>query len=213
MLSASKMLNRLLESSDTCGNELIREMDSLINRMGTGEQMELHGALSSGAIDKIYPLLDQLSLADHAKEHIAWSYFKRKIDGSESLSDELLHEMLECHAKHRFLAIESLFVEMLKHDALSMHQLERVENVFSGKAFVKEATACKCRHKVGNGHLLDESDVSELLRLGAYAALAFALDRKAITAEGLKRIVEPGPGEKDRTKKLALYKKARRKQV
>lgn len=58
------------------------------------------------------------------------------------------------------------------------------------------------------GHLLNEADVSELLQSGAYSTLEFALDKNAITADGLNQIVEPSHMEKDRKIKLALFKKA-----
>jgi len=62
--------------------------------------------------------------------------------------------MLECYSKHQFLAVESLFVEMLKNDFLSINQLGFAEKVFTGKSFVKEAAAFRCRHKVRTGNLI-----------------------------------------------------------
>jgi hypothetical protein len=207
LLNAEK-INSLLKHSDYHENNVIQEINRIIRHMDISEQMELHNALSNEAIEKIYPMLNQLSLHDHAKEHVIWSYFSRKICETGSLTDDLFQEMFKCYSKHQLLAIESLIIEMLKNDFLSTNQLGIAEKVFTGKAFIKEAAAFKCRHKVRTGNLLNEADVSALLQLGAYSTLEFALDKCAITADGLNQIVEPGHMEKDRKKKLALFKKA-----
>lgn len=59
-----------------------------------------------------------------------------------------------------------------------MNQLGFADKVFTGKSFVKEAAAFRCRHKVRTGNLLHESDVTELLMLGAFSTLELQLTKE-----------------------------------
>lgn len=207
-MSNAEKINRVLERSGMDDRELVQEINGMIKRMDAGEQLELYGHLSPTAILRKYPILNELSLNVHAKEHLAWSYFRHRIYGTEAWGEELLGEMIGVYAQFRYLAIESLFVEMLKHDRLSLKQLDQADQIFTGKAFIKEAKAFKCRHKIRSGNCLTADDVSELLQLGAYGTIAFALDRNAVTPDGLDQIAEPRPTERDRKKKLDLYQRA-----
>lgn len=145
-LSRTANLNAFLEQTDLSERDVIRGINRLVGRMTYSEQMELHGSLSPKAMERLYPLLDRLKLVNGAKEHVTWAFFKRKIDALHALDDGLFREMLEAYGKTRFLAIESLFVEMLKTDKLSMAQLRMAEGIFTGKAFIREAASFRSRH-------------------------------------------------------------------
>ena len=207
MVKATEV-NKLLERNEIEVDDLILQVNQVLAMMDAHEQMDIHGALSSDGINRVYAIRNKITIHPHAKEHIVWSYFKHRISGKDSLSDDLIQEMLQEYEENKFLAVESLFVDSLKNDVLSLSQIEVAENILSGKAFLKESISFKCREIIRSGNSLNADEVSKLIELRAFSTLDFALDKKAITMEGLERFVEPVNSEKDRKIKLVLFQKA-----
>jgi hypothetical protein len=170
--------------------------------------MNLFSELSTEAINRIYPLLDKIAIHNHTREHITWTYYKQRIHGLSSLSSDIFQDILNVYLIFKFLALESLVIEMLKTDILSLTQVKIAEKVFLSKAFSKESVAFKYRDMIRSGKKLNSEDVLELLQLRAYTTLDFAIEKNAITTDGLNQIVEPVEKEKDRKTRMALFQKA-----
>ncbi|WP_175537604.1 hypothetical protein, partial [Mycobacterium tuberculosis] len=113
-----------------------------------------HRVLSPQAINRLHPVLDKMTIHPHLKEHLVWSYFYHRLSGLDSLSNELMQAMLNEYSQNKFLAVESLFINALKSDIISLKQLEIIEKFFSSKAFIKESAAFKCREIVRAGNKL-----------------------------------------------------------
>jgi hypothetical protein len=198
----------LLECNNFDDFYVIQELNSIINQLDNREQMNLFSELSTEAINRIYPLLDKIAIHNHTREHITWTYYKQRIHGLSSLSSDIFQDILNVYLIFKFLALESLVIEMLKTDILSLTQVKIAEKVFLSKAFSKESVAFKYRDMIRSGKKLNSEDVLELLQLRAYTTLDFAIEKNAITTDGLNQIVEPVEKEKDRKTRMALFQKA-----
>ncbi|MDO3411253.1 hypothetical protein QWJ34_15920 [Saccharibacillus sp. CPCC 101409] len=185
-------------------------INRVLTKMDRGERMTLNGCLSARALSNLYPILNDTVLEREAREHIVWTHFlhesKRR---GEIWTDEFVQRIVAEYRANRYIAVESLVVQGLKEDRVTETQIERLAEVMEAKAFVKESAAFRCREKVKAGGELDAEEVSRLLRLRAFSTLDYALDRRAVRPEALRRFAEPEAGEQDRKTKERLFAKAR----
>ncbi|WP_409344043.1 hypothetical protein [Paenibacillus sp. MBLB4367] len=189
----------------------LERVQSLISGMDISEQMTIHASLSKEALRGLFSIRDRITLSLDTVELVVWTYFKQRVQENEDrLNDEWETSLVEEYKASRNIALESLIIGLLKRDRIPPMQLERLESTFSCKAFQKEAAAFRARSVVGSGGMLSEDQVLRLMERKAYAALAFAMDNKALTQEALGLFSMPEKCAEDRKAKQSLFEKAQK---
>ncbi|KEQ23517.1 hypothetical protein [Paenibacillus tyrfis] len=209
MSDASKAINELARDRRYSKEEMIKRLEHLITQLELGQQLELHSSLSEEALSMIYSFRKRLAVAPAVQEHLVWRYFKGGVSKSgdsidAKLFDEMIHEFIDSGS----LGVESIIIQVVKSDILTESQLEKAKSVLTSKAFEKEYLACSFRKKIDSGMMLDSGDIHKLLEIRAYSILELAIDKKAVTSDGLNCFVAPGEGTSDKKMKLNLFRKA-----
>lgn len=209
-----KRINNLLEQSHAESTDPTAQLEPLLQSLSAQEQMRLPEALSTLAVERLYPIMGELGLPLSLQEHLLWGYFREKTSSTLMLSDELLAEILHQHRENKRVVVESLVITAIKEEQISLEQLHTIRCFFqqsellSTKPFEKEALALVCREKVRSGAALDEEEIERLLEAEAFSTVRFALEENGVEERGLKAIKPPAKGEKNRKWKQALFNHA-----
>ncbi|MCP1310210.1 hypothetical protein [Paenibacillus tyrfis] len=210
MSDAAKAINELARDCCYSEEEMIKSLELLITQLELGQQLELHSLLSEEALSMIYSFRKRLAVAPAVQEHLVWRYFSGKVSKSgDSIDAKLFDEMIQEFIDSRSLGIESIIIQAVKSDFLTDSQLEKAKSVLTSKVFEKEYLACSFRKKIDSGVILDSGDIRKLLEIRAYSILELAIDKKAVTSDGLNCFVAPGEGTPDKKMKSNLFRKAR----
>lgn len=188
---------------------LIREINEILLKMTSSEQLKLHGSVEPTTLKGLYKYIDEINVEHDVKEHIVWFYYVRLHQRKNALIEDcLLDEILNDYMKFQFGALESFVIDLIRQNQISLKQIQRAREVMKNKEIDKQFHIYKIKKDVDNGLLLDRSDLIKLLDLNAFQAIEYVLEKNSIKKEALCEFKIPEKGEKDRKIKEALYKKA-----
>ncbi|WP_068773830.1 hypothetical protein [Paenibacillus sp. FJAT-26967] len=205
-------INSIFEQKSLDKNSLLRKINEAMAVLSIGEQLELHCLLSTEALVGLYETIGEIDINSQAKEHITWHYFKQRLLVESSIvGDDFLKDLLSVYEVTRYLALESLIIELLKTFRITNEQLVKIEDNVKSKTFLKESILYKYRSYIVRDNKLTKDEVIELLNLRAYHILDFALESNAVSVEGLNQLILPIVTSADKKRKEGLYNKAKSK--
>ncbi len=207
----SELVNRLDDLFEDYNSEknLIQHINEILLKMTCSEQLELHGNVKSATLKSLYKYIDEINVELDVKEHIVWFYYVRLYQRTNALIEDcVLNEIRNDYMKFHFGALESLVIDLIRQNQMSLKQIQRAQEVMKNKEINKQYHIYKAKEDVDNGTLLDRAHINKLLELNAFQAIEYALEKNSIKKEALCEFKRPEKGEKDRKIKEVLYKKA-----
>lgn len=135
----SSSIIKMIDAAATQKN--YKEIEKLINVIDIHVQHEIHSLLNESTIEVITENKDSINIASSVKEHIIWLHFYKL-----SWSDEMLDKLINIYKEERYLALESRVISAIKSDEIDVSQLNKLENTFSSKEFIKQIESWKKRN-------------------------------------------------------------------
>ncbi|VTR42772.1 hypothetical protein [Paenibacillus lautus] len=120
----SKIIERLNNLFSKKTSELNkREINFLLSKFRYDDIEGIHGDLCNTALQYISNNLEDFHLPKGAKEHILYKKYAFLISEKEDIDAELLLGLVSDYQNYYFLALESLIIEMLKKDKISIQHI------------------------------------------------------------------------------------------
>ncbi|MBP1991160.1 hypothetical protein [Paenibacillus eucommiae] len=202
-----KKINSLFEASDH-DKQVIDKINKIISFLDTDEQLRIHSDLSEVSLKGIYTYRNEININDHAKEHITWWYFRQMVDTiPPMIPDKMLNEIIDEYRRVKYIALESIILNLMKNERLSLKQVDSLKSEFHSKAFHKEAISFKAKNLIRSRIFLDKEFVGELLQAKAYDVLEFAIDNHILAEESFVLFMHPSQGEENGKVKKRLFDK------
>jgi len=182
-----------------------KELNGLLFKISVENQLQIHNDLTEKAIIGLYNLKDRLNLNQYVIEHLEWSYFKNLISDENKINDALLKEIINEYKRTKFIAIESILIDLIKEDKITPLQLEEIKNNLQSNEISKQALIFESKNKANLGIKITAEETKKLLEVKAFEFLKYCLEKKAIEKDALELFLKPKTGETSRKIKNILF--------
>ena len=203
-------INTILESKQE-ENLIVSSFNKTIKKISSDEQLRLHSYLSIDGLQVMYKIIDMVDIDNDAKEHLIWYYYKELVlEYNDFVNDDLLNQLLDDYQRYNYIALKSMFIDLLKGGKLNVDQVEKIEISINEEEIQKYIYSAKTKDYIDNHKLLNKEQVQKLFKAKAYDVLEYAIDKAAVETDALEEFKNPISGENSRKIKVILYNKAMR---
>lgn len=208
--SLIREINDLLMEDELESGRLISSLNTVFAKIQPPDQMRVHNDVSKQSLICLYRILDQLNIAKEVKEHLMYGYYLQIVNDEKLFTQNVFNELVDDYNKTKFVALESVVINLIKWDALSNEQVKIVDKVFGEKKAVKkQLVGHTARSILRQGIPLDMNIVKELLEWNNFDLLEQTLEKKLIAYDALHLFKKPSEGEENKKKKERLFLKAK----
>lgn len=188
------------------GGQNKTELNSLLSQIKNDEIEGIHGDLCDEALLYISSNIDDMYLPRGAKEHIFYKKYTLLLNDMKYHDQNFLLSLISDYQKYSFLALESIIIEMLKKDLISIEDFGLLDG-FSN-TIRKEMFASLVRNKIRQKLLLSERETEQLYFYEKFAILEDAIESKLIDSSVLIKLTLLDVEGKNKKRKASLRSKA-----
>ncbi|WP_223070544.1 hypothetical protein [Paenibacillus caui] len=190
------------------GNERLskKELNFLLSQVENDEIEGIHGDLCDDALQYISSNIDEMSLPTGAKEHLLYKKYALLIDSMKSYDEKFLLDLVNDYQKYSFLALESLIIEMLKKDRISIQYFDLLDGL--SETIRKEIFASLVRNKIREKVLLSAEETEQLYLYEKFTILEDAIENKLIDSSVLMKLTLLDVEGESKKRKESLRSKA-----
>ena len=192
--------------------ETIKDNDKLLahklaesfSKLDVSEQLSLHSELPLRVLDILVRLRNKIDVVNNVKEHLVWHYYDHLLFNNNVIDDSVLEELFICYQEEKYIALESIIINLLKRHKLKGYQVEKIKTVVESREIKKYVID----FEISNGKVADEDTIKKLYELRAYETLNYILANNSLELDTLNEFRNPEQTEMDRRTKMKLYQKA-----